>query len=251
MPEPRYLATPQGRQIAYRQRDGQGPVVVFLHGLRSDMEGTKALFLEEWAAARGQAFLRFDCSGHGRSSGRFEEGTVGEWAEDAAAVLEALVEGPAVLVGSSMGAWLALLLAREHPGRVAGLATIAAAPDFTEDGIWAALGPAQRAELLEQGRLAVASAYGEPLVVTRALIEDGRKRLVLRSPLDLPFPTRCLHGTADTDVDAGVSLRLLEHATGADIRLTLVKGADHRLSSPEMLALIARMVEDLLNEVRQ
>ena len=238
------IITPQGRRIACRMRDGSGPAVMFLGGFRSDMEGTKALWLDDWARGRGRAFVRFDYSGHGSSGGEFTEGCIGDWAEDAAAVL-ALVNGPAVLVGSSMGGWIALLLARAAPERVAGLVTIAAAPDFTEDGMWGGFDAATRARLMAEGRVEVASDHGAPYVITRRLIEDGRARLVLRDALALPFPVRMLQGTVDRDVDQAVALRLLGHATGPDIRLTLVKGADHRFSSPECLRLIGQAVEEV------
>ncbi len=242
MAEPHYLDTPQGRRLAYHRTEGAGPTVVFLGGLRSDMEGTKALHLEAWAQARGRAFLRFDYSGHGQSSGAFEEGCIGDWAEDVAAMLDALAPGKLVLVGSSMGGWQALLAARAAPERLAGLVTIAAAPDFTEDGMWAGFSEAQRSDVMEQGRTALPSEYGAPMIVTRRLIEDGRQRLVLRTPLALPCPTRMLQGTDDADVDMSVALRLLAHAEGPDIRLTLVKGADHRFSSPACLDLVTEAI---------
>ena len=246
MTGPDYLETPSGRRIAYCRRHGSGPGVVFLGGFRSDMTGTKALWLQDWAAARGRAFLRFDYSGHGASGGDFLDGCIGDWAEDAAAVLDALCTGPQVLVGSSMGGWIALLLARARPGRVAALVGIAAAPDFTEDGMWAAFTPDERRRLAEDGRVEQPSDYSdEPYVITRRLIEDGRRHLVLRAPLALPFPVRLLQGTADSDVPVPVALRLLEHAEGDDIRLTLVKGADHRFSSPECLALIGAALDEV------
>jgi len=238
------LITPEGRRIAYNLIEGEGPAVVFLGGFRSDMEGTKALWLDDWARTRGRAFVRFDYSGHGVSGGRFEEGCIGDWAVDAAAVL-ALVNGPAVLVGSSMGGWISLLLARAMPERVAGLVTIAAAPDFTEDSMWGGFDAATRARLMEEGQVAIPSEYGDPYVITRRLIEEGRGRLVLRTPLELPFPVRMLQGTADRDVDQGVALRLLAHASGPDIRLTLVKGADHRFSTPDCLDLIGQAVAEV------
>ncbi|WP_127900443.1 alpha/beta hydrolase [Solirhodobacter olei] len=242
-----HLETPQGRRIAYRQRAGQGPGVVFLGGFKSDMEGTKAAHLDAFAARTGRAFLRFDYSGHGSSSGAFEEGAIGDWAEDAAAAISALTEGPQVLVGSSMGGWISLLTARAMPDRVAGLVGVAAAPDFTEDSMWAGFSEEERATLLRDGRLALPSDYSEePYVITRRLIEEGRDRLVLRQPLALPFPVRLLQGTADTDVPVSVALRLLDHAEGADIRLTLVKGADHRFSTPDCLSLIERAIEEVL-----
>ncbi|NDV01371.1 alpha/beta hydrolase [Pseudoroseicyclus tamaricis] len=238
-----HLDTPAGRRIAYHLTEGEGPAVVFLGGFRSDMEGTKALFLEEWARERGRAFLRFDYSGHGASSGAFEEGAIGDWAEDAEAAID-LLEGPLVLVGSSMGGWISLLLARGRPERVAGLVTIAAAPDFTVE-MWEAFSQAQRDELMEAGLTLRPSDYGDPYPITRRLIEDGRSHLVLTHPLALPMPVRMLQGTADTDVPQHRALALLDHAEGEDIRLTLVKGADHRFSTPACLQLIGEAVAEV------
>lgn len=239
---PDYLDTPQDRRIAYHRTAGAGPMLVFLGGLRSDMTGTKAVHLEAWARERGKAFLRFDYSGHGESSGRFEDGCIGDWAEDTAAVLDTLAEERVVLVGSSMGGWQALLAARARPERLVGLVTIAAAPDFTEDSMWAGFSPAQRTALMETGQVALPSEYGDDLIVTRRMIEDGRNHLVLREKLALPMPVRMLQGTADADVEMSVALRLLDHVEGPDLRLTLVKGADHRFSSPECLDLITKAV---------
>jgi pimeloyl-ACP methyl ester carboxylesterase len=242
-----WLELPDGRRIAHRRSPGRGPGVVFLGGLRSDMTGTKATFLEAWARARGIAFLRFDYTGHGASSGAFEDGGIGDWVRDTIDAVARLTEGPQVLVGSSMGGWVALLLAGRLPGRIAGLVGVAAAPDFTEDAIWPALDPAQRARLEAGGRVELPSAYAdEPTVITRRLIESGRHNLVLRSALDLPLPVRLLHGSADRDVDVSVALRLLVHANCPDMRLTVVRGADHRFSSPENLELIAQTLEDIL-----
>lgn len=234
------LMTPQGRRIAYHLTDGTGPVVVFLGGFKSDMGGTKAVHLEAWARAQGRAFLRFDYSGHGDSDGAFVDGAIGDWFEDAQAAL-GLVAGKVVLVGSSMGGWIALLLARAMPARIAGLVTIAAAPDFTEDSMWAGFSEGQKAQL-EAGQVALPSDYGEPYIITKRLIEEGRDRLVLRDPLHLPFPVRFLQGTADADVKMDVALRLLDHAQGPDMRLTLVDGADHRFSDAACLDLITATV---------
>lgn len=242
-----YFLSPQNRRIAFHQSEGEGPGIVFLGGFRSDMTGTKALWLEGWARAQGRAFLRFDYSGHGQSSGAFEEGAIGDWFEDAAALIAAHTTGPQVLVGSSMGGWIALLLARLMPQRIAGLVGIAAAPDFTEDSMWSGFTEEQRRQLMTMGRLELPSDYApEPYVITRRLIEEGRANLVLRAPLQLPFPTRFLQGTADTDVPVSVALRLLDHVTGENIRLTLVKGADHRFSTPDCLALIGQAVAEVL-----
>jgi pimeloyl-ACP methyl ester carboxylesterase len=239
-----HLMTSQGRRIAYHRVPGKGPGVVFLGGFRSDMMGTKAMFLEDWARAGGRAFLRFDYSGHGASGGEFEDGCIGEWADDAAAVISALTKGPQVLVGSSMGGWIALLLARDGRVPVAGLVGIAAAPDFTER-LWDELTEAERDTMRETGRLERPSDYGAPYVFTRRLIEDGEDRLILTRKLHLPFPTRFLQGEDDRDVPPSVALSLFAHAQGPDIRVTLVKGADHRFSTPDCLSLIARTVEEL------
>ncbi|MCQ0971795.1 alpha/beta hydrolase [Paracoccus sp. TK19116] len=246
------LMTPQGRDLAYNKSNGTGPGIVFLGGFKSDMDGTKALHLETWAKAQGRAFLRFDYSGHGQSSGAFEDGCIGDWLADAAAAVEGLTEGPQVLVGSSMGGWIALLLARAIPERVAGLVTIAAAPDFTENGFWEGFSDADRATILNRGRIELPSDYGdEPYVITRRLIEDGREHLVLNHPLPLPFPVRFLQGAADADVPVDWAMRLLEHAEGDDLRLILVKGADHRFSTPECLGLIEASIEDVLHRARR
>lgn len=241
-----YLETPAGRRLAYDRTDGQGPTVVFLGGFKSDRHGTKALHLEAWARANGRGFLRFDYSGHGDSDGAFTDGTIGVWAEDAEMAIEALTDGPVVLVGSSMGGWISLLMARRRPQKLAGLVTIAAAPDFTEDSIWAGFSEAQRATLMSDGQVALPSDYGEDYIITRAQIEDGRRHLVLREPLRVDVPVRMLQGTADADVELSVALRLLDHLNGNDIRLDLVKGADHRFSDPRCLALIEARVEEVL-----
>ena len=246
MPAAQFLHTPDGRQIAYHRSAGQGPGIVFLGGFKSDMEGTKALFLEDWAQQQGRAFLRFDYSGHGQSSGAFDEGAIGDWASDARAAITQLTEGPQVIVGSSMGGWISLLICRAMPERVAGLVTIAAAPDFTEDSMWASFDASQRAALAQNGRIELPSDYDDgPYVITQRLIEEGRNNLVLRSPLALSMPVRFLQGTADEVVETAVALRLLDHATGPDMRLSLVKGADHRFSSPDCLALMAQAIAEV------
>ena len=244
--KPRFIDTPDGRRIAYHKTEGQGPGVVFLGGFMSDMEGTKALALEDWARRRGRAFLRFDYSGHGQSSGAFTDGCIGDWAADARAVIEATTQGLQVLVGSSMGGWIAALLAREIPGKLAGFVGIAAAPDFTEDSMWRDFSDAERAQLMAQGRVDLPSDYGDPYPITRRLIEDGRENLVLRRPLRLDVPVRLLQGTADRHVERAVALNLLDHIEGDDVRLTLVKHADHRFSEPAHLALVEATLDALL-----
>ncbi len=241
-----YLTSPQGRRLAFNRSPGKGPGVVFLGGFKSDMEGSKAHYLEAWAQAQGRAFLRFDYSGHGVSEGDFEAGCIGDWRDDARAVIDAQTEGPQVLVGSSMGGWISLLLARERPERVAGLVTIAGAPDFTTTTWAEQLTEAEREAVRRNGKVQVPSDYADhPYIFTARLFEDGAQQLVMDGPLHLPFPTRLLQGTADKDVLPQVAIDLLNHATGPDIRLTMVKGADHRFSTPECLALIAASVAEV------
>jgi pimeloyl-ACP methyl ester carboxylesterase len=217
----------------------------------SDMTGIKATWLEGFARARGHAFLRFDYTGHGASSGVFSEGTLGRWRDDALAALDRLTEGPQILVGSSMGGWIALLVTLARPQRIAGLVTIAAAPDFTEDLIAARLDKGQRAALARDGSFEEPSAYGPPYRITRALLEDGRKHLLLRDAIAIAAPVRLLHGMADPDVPWQTSLRVTERLASRDVRLTLIKDGDHRLSREQDLALIGREIEDLLAAVDQ
>ena len=238
------FVTPQGRRVAYHLTDGAGPAIVFLGGFKSDMGGTKAVHLEAWARAQGRAFLRFDYSGHGESSEAFIDGCIGDWFEDACAAI-GLMSGPLVLIGSSMGGWISLLVARAMPDRIAGLVTIAAAPDFTEDSMWAGFDADQKAQLAAEGQVALPSDYGDPYIITNRLIEDGRNQLVLRDPLSLPFPVRFLQGTADADVNMSVALRLIDHVQGPDMRLTLVDGADHRFSDKACLDMITTAVADI------
>jgi pimeloyl-ACP methyl ester carboxylesterase len=255
MGAPDYLDLDEYHRLAYHRITARGdgasaPGIVFLGGFRSDMTGTKALWLADWARARGRAFLRFDYRGHGASSGEFLDGAIGDWVDDAAEAVARLTQGPQILVGSSMGGWIALILARRIPEKVAALVGIAAAPDFTE-AIWARLDAGQQRELMEAGRIEQPSDYSdEPTVITRRLIEDGRLQLVLRSPLKLPFPVRLLQGTADTDVPPQVALRLLDHIDCPDARLTLVKDADHRFSGPRELALIGKALHGVTQVVQ-
>jgi pimeloyl-ACP methyl ester carboxylesterase len=234
-----------GGHIAYRRRDGIEPGLMFLGGFRSDMSGTKATALDDFAAATGRAYTRFDYRGHGASSGRFEELALGDWIADGLEVLDRVAEGPQILIGSSMGAWVALHLALLRPGRMAGLVTMAAAPDFTEELIWARLDEGQRERMRREGRIERPSAYApEPDILTLRLIEDGRSHLLLGRPIALPCPARLIHGTADADVPWVFSLRLLDRLQSADARLTLIKGGDHRLSEPPQIeAMLAAVAE--------
>jgi pimeloyl-ACP methyl ester carboxylesterase len=234
-------------RLAWARLPGRGPGVVFLPGYRSDMQGSKALALRDHCAARGQAFLRLDYSGHGESAGRFEDGTIGQWAADALAVFDALTTGPQILVGSSMGGWIGLLLARGRRDRLAGFIGLAPAPDFTETLMWPAFSAEQKDAVMRDGVIHLPSQYGEPTPVTRALIEDGRNQFVLGDPLDLPCPVRILQGMADPDVPWRHALRLVDALTGGDVRLHLIKDGDHRLSRPEDLRLLTETLDSLLS----
>ncbi|MBN9887686.1 alpha/beta fold hydrolase [Salipiger abyssi] len=244
MADTAYLDGPNAR-LAYAHTPGDGPTVVFLSGYKSDMEGTKAVHLEAWAKARARAYLRLDYSGHGQSGGVFEEGCIGDWAADAQAVIEAATEGPLLLVGSSMGGWIGSLLTQRLAGRVAGFVGIAAAPDFTEDGFWAGFSDEERRKVMEEGVTYLPSAYGDPYAVTRRLIEDGRENLVLRAPLPMPFPVRLMQGSADEAVTRETALRLFDHIDSPDLRLSFVKGADHRFSEPDNLAMIEAAIAEI------
>lgn len=235
-----------GVGLAWARLAGRGPTVVFLSGFKSDMTGSKAETLAAWCAAQGRAMLRFDYSGHGASGGAFADGTIGRWAADARCAVERLTTGPVVLVGSSMGGWIALLTALALPGRVAGLVGIAAAPDFTEDLIWQAMAPPERARLIRDGVLHVPSLYGDPYPLTRALIEDGRSHLLLGGEIALDCPVRLLHGQRDPDVPWETSLRIARAVRSADVRVVLVKDGDHRLSRQGDLALLADIVAGVL-----
>lgn len=240
------LKRPDGNTVAYVRTDGRAPTVAFLGGFRSDMTGTKAVALEAWARRAGRAFLRFDYLGHGQSSGRFEDGTIGRWLDDSLAAIDTLTTGKLVLVGSSMGGWLSLLVARARPERLAGLVLIAAAPDFTERMLLKGLSPEDRATLQREGRLERPSQYSpEPSVFTWKLIEEGRNHLVLDKKLALPCPVRLLHGQSDSDVPWEYSLQIARHLEAPEVITIFVKGGDHRLSTPADIARLISTVEEL------
>jgi pimeloyl-ACP methyl ester carboxylesterase len=239
LPEPRFLEIAPDRRLAWHRVAGRNPAVLFCGGFTSDMTGTKALALEGWCRADGRAYVRFDYSGHGRSDGRFEDGTIGAWAEDALAVVDRVApSGPLIVVGSSMGGWIMLLTALARPERVHGLLGIAAAPDFTEDLLLADATEVQRRDLERQGFWLQPSAYGSPYLVTAALIEDGRSHLLLRAPIAIDCPVHLLHGQRDADVPWQTALRLAERLRSEDVTVELVKAGDHRLSTEADLARI-------------
>ncbi len=239
-----------GNPIAFQRSAGAGPTLVWLCGFHSDMGGTKAEHLHARADAAGRAFLRFDAAGCGRSGGAFEDGTIGVWLADALGLIDAVIEGPLILIGSSMGGWLALLIARARPDRVKGLMLIAPAPDFTERLMWPEMGEAARADVMEKGVWLRPSAYDDaPTPITRALIEDGRKHLVMGAALPFDGPVRIVHGQADADVPWALSLEIAERLMSKDVRTLFVKGGDHRLSTPSDLALLGAVMDELHVEV--
>ncbi len=240
------LQRADGVDLAWKHRRGPGPSIVFLPGYKSDMEGSKALFLSDWAAEAGLAMLRLDYSGHGASGGRFEDGTIGLWTQDALAIIDALTEGPMILVGSSMGGWIGLNVALRRPERVRGFIGIAAAPDFTETLVWENMPPKVQQRLMAEGVVYMPSEYGDPLPFTRALIEDGRRHLLLGGPIPLTCPVRLLHGWRDADVPWETALTIAEKLESPDVRVTLIKDGDHRLSRENDLALLRETVEGLL-----
>ena len=226
------FTSPEGRRIAFRRAAAPagGVTFVWLCGFKSDMSGGKALAVEAWAREAGHGTLLFDYSGHGQSGGAFEEGTISAWRADALAAIDAQTEGPLVLVGSSMGGWMALLAATARPERVSGLVLIAPAPDFTEKLMWPEFSLAQQAEILDQGFTLRPSDYGAPYPITRALIEDGQRWSILDAPIAFDGPVRILQGMQDPDVPWGHALALAASLTSPDVVLTLIKEGEHRLS---------------------
>jgi pimeloyl-ACP methyl ester carboxylesterase len=247
---------PGAHRLAVLSREGSGPPVVWLGGFRSDMRATKAQALDAWAARTGRAFLRFDYSGHGESGGRFEEGTITRWLEDALAVIAAFVERPPILVGSSMGGWLGLRAAQrlraEAPERApAGLVLIAPAVDFTERLMWDRFPQEIRRKIEVEGVFRQPSAYSdEPSPITRALIEDGRRHLMLgEGPIVTGCPVAILQGMQDPDVPWQHALEVVEHLPGDSVSLTLIKDGDHRLSRPEDLDRLVAAIEAMTQQV--
>ena len=248
MNPPQFLSCSDGATLAYRRLAGIAPGIVFLAGSRSNMRGTKALFLEEYCRRRGRAYMRFDYFGHGESSGAFVDGTIGRWTGDAVTVLDQLTEGPQILVGSSMGGWIMLLAALARKSRIRALIGVAAAPDATEDLLWPRLDAAQRSELITTGSVTLPSEYDPAGYTYRlAMIEDGRRHLVMRAPIALDCPVRLLHGLRDPSVPWQTSLRLAEQLASRDVTVTLVKDGDHRLSTDPDLAHLAAILDDLVS----
>ena len=266
IPPPDYLQLAAGGQLAYRRTDGssqgivqgtvQGnvhpslPGVVFLCGHGSDMEGTKALEVEVWAGKRGCGCLRFDYRGHGLSSGDFLDGNISSWTADCLAALDELTDGPQILVGSSLGGWLMLNVALARPTRVAGLVGIAAAPDFTEDLLWAKFDDEQRRRIEADGVIALPNPYSdEPVRYPWHLVTDGRQNLRLRGDLEISAPMHLLHGMRDEEVPWQTATRIAAALTGSDVEVTLVKSAGHRFSEPDQLALLRAALDRMADRL--
>jgi pimeloyl-ACP methyl ester carboxylesterase len=239
------------RRIAVRARTGSAPGLFWLSGFNSDMRGTKAIALDAWATERNRACVRFDYSGHGESGGAFVDGTIGRWLEETVAVFEQFCAGPQVVIGSSMGGWMALLLAREmarRPARrasLAGLVLIAPAPDFTEELMWKGFSPEARHQIETDGVWLRPSAYGEPYPITRALIEEGRNHLLLGGSIDVGCPVRILQGAQDPDVPWQHAFALAHRLPADDVVLTVIQDGDHRLSRPQDIARIIAAVAEI------
>ena len=246
--EPSWLTRPDGLRLAVRHDPGQAPCIVFLHGLMSHMEGEKARFLSCLARAEGWEYVRLGLSGHGRSEGAFAACTISQWRDDVLLALDHLAPGPVILVGSSIGGWIALLTALARPKRVVGLIGLAAAPDFTQRLMWEAMAPSEQAMLQRDGVLHVPNQYGDPPPITLRLIEDGARHLLLTGLIPIRCPVRLLHGQADPDVPWSLALRIAEQLETPDARVILVKDGDHRLSRPPDLALLRQTVAALLGQ---
>lgn len=242
-----YFTSEQGRRLAYNKTQGSAdlPGVVFLSGFMSDMSGSKATAFEEICKARGQSYLRFDYSGHGESDGQFTQGSIGQWMQDALAALDQLTDGPQILVGSSMGGWIALLVALQRKDRIQGIVGIAAAPDFVTEVFESSFSSQQKHELAENGLTYMPSGYEKPYPISRGLIEDGANHRLLHSDIDLNCPVRLVQGTDDEAVAFDKPARIKAALTSDDVDITMIKGGNHSLSRPEDIEVIDAKIMEL------
>jgi len=251
---PGFITTKSDHRLAYHQLDGQTshyPGIIFLGGFMSDMNGTKATFFEEFCRQQGFGYVRFDYTGHGQSSGKFEEGTISAWTEDTLAVLDEITQGPQILVGSSMGGWVMVLAALQRKARIAGLMGIAAAPDFVQPLILDKLSHQHQKEIETKGVCYIpVVADEEPFPISLKFIQDGKQQIVLNKSIDLQCPIRLVHGLEDSEVPWEFSQKLLERSTSNDVTLTLVKNGDHRLSKPHELAILADTLKALVSSLQ-
>lgn len=250
MTKHKFFETPHGTTIAYHYHAGNKPTVIFFGGLMSDMEGTKSQALEKHCLQNGYGFLRFDYSGHGASSGTFSEGSIGLWAKDAMALIEAKVDGPIIIIGSSMGGWTGLLTALKFKDRLKAFVGIAPAPDFTERLMWQSFSAEQKKKIKANGQIELPSDYSdEPYIISYGLIEDGRNHLLLDQPILLDVPIRLIHGEKDMDVPANISHLLASQLSSDDVELTLVKDGGHSLSEPRDLKRLMNILDQLIADI--
>lgn len=235
-----------GERIAYKKSDGTGPAFVWCGGLKSDMYGSKAAVLHDWAIAQGRAYVRFDYFGHGQSTGRFRDGTMTRWARDIVQVMDELCGGDVILCGSSMGGWASLLAMLQRPARVRAFLLMAPAPDFTETLMWANFNEEARRNIMEDGIHYEPSDYDEPYEYSRELIEDGRENMLLGAPIPFEGPVRILQGLADDVVPWSYPKKLVDRLTSEDVTLTLVKDGDHSLSRDVDLARLIKTADELV-----
>lgn len=244
-----FLTLADNTRLAYSHQEGLAPGILFCAGFNSNMQGDKAQCLEAWCAEQGRQYTRFDYSGHGESSGLFEEGTIGQWRDDALAILDRVTAGPQVIVGSSMGGWIMLLVTLLRPERVAGLVGIATAPDFTEALREKGLSQAQLQQLAETGFCNIPNCYddGQPYRISQHLLDEGREHLLLYGELAIDTPVRLIQGQLDDDVPWQHALEVASRLRSTDVELQLVKSGDHRLSSPADLARMIRTIDTLIS----
>jgi len=248
LPESEFMDGPNGRRLAYNLTAGEGPGVVFLGGFMSDKEGTKAIHLEKWARDSGRAFLRFDYSGHGMSDGDFKDGTIGSWFADAMAIFDEVIEGPVIIVGSSMGGWIGLLLAEAREERVKGLIGVAAAPDFTMRLYDEELSDDHRAEIADKGYVEIPNDYGDdPYVFTRSLFDDGKQNLVLDRDHTHDYPMTLFHGLRDATVPKDVPLAIKDRYSGGPLDVVFIDDGDHSLSRLQDLELLFAEITSMSN----
>ena len=241
-----------GEYISYSMIKGSSPNIIFLHGLMSDMNGTKALAIENFAKKNKQGYIRFDCRGHGQSSGTFPNYGIDDWAADAELILNELTTGPQIIIGSSMGGWSMILTALKQINRIGGLIGIAAAPDFTHDNTWRKLKQKHKFELSSKGYIELPSDYQDsPYIISKTLLDSGEKNLLLNKPINLDCPIRLLHGLDDKDVSIEKSLKLIKCIKSQDATLTIVKDSDHQFSSNQNIEIIIDKIKELSQIIKQ
>ena len=252
MDEPDFLHINDNQRLAYHKIDGKNPGIIFLCGHGSDMQGTKSIYMENWAREHGHSFIRFDYRGHGQSNGTFLDLAISDWTKDALAIIDKLTEGPQILIGSSLGGWIMLNAACVRPDRIAGLIGIAAAPDFTKELIWDTLDADAQLAMKQTGYLSLPNPYAEePVIYPYHLVEDGAAHLHLQGgTINITAPVRLLHGMQDEEVPWNVASRIMERLASDDVVLHLDKAASHRFSEPAQLDMLGQTATDLLAHIQ-